>query len=50
MIKAIKLETVSSRALLIAAGFVFLIAISFFVKWCFANAIAARAPDKEVAE
>jgi tetratricopeptide (TPR) repeat protein len=50
MIKSIKLETASNRALLIAAVFVCLIATSFFVKWCFANAIAVRAPDKEVAE
>lgn len=50
MVKSIKLETLSSRAVLIGAGFVCLTAAAFFVKWCFANAIAAHAPTKEVAE
>ena len=50
MIKSIELKTALDRVLLLGAGFVCLVAISFFVKWCFANAIAARAPDKEVAE
>ena len=49
MVKSIKLETFLSRAVLIGAGFVCLIGIFFFVKWCLANAIAAHAPAKEVA-
>lgn len=49
MIKPIKLETFLSRAVLTGAGFVCLAGIFFFVKWCFANAIAAHAPAKEVA-
>ena len=50
MVKSIKLESVSSRAVLIITGVVCLTAAIFFVKWCFANAIAAHAPNKEVAE
>lgn len=50
MIKSIKLKTASSRTVLIIAGFLCLAAIFFFVKWCFANAIAEKAPLKEVAE
>ena len=50
MIKSIKLETAFNRAVLIVAGFLCLGAIVFFAKWCFANAIAARAPAVEVAE
>ncbi len=50
MIKSIKLETALSRTVLIIAGFLCLAAIAFFAKWCFANAIAANAPSKEVAE
>jgi tetratricopeptide (TPR) repeat protein len=50
MIKSIKLETASSRTVLIIAGFLCLAATVFFAKWCFANAIAAQATFKEVAE
>ena len=50
MNKTIKLESAWRRAVLALAGFVCLTATFFFVKWCFANAIAARAPLKEVAE
>ena len=50
MIKSIKLETVSSRTVLIIAGFLCLTAIIFIAKWCFANALATKAPSKEVAE
>jgi tetratricopeptide (TPR) repeat protein len=50
MIKSIKLETALSRTVLIIAGFFCLTAIVFFAKWCFANAIATRAPSREVAE
>jgi tetratricopeptide (TPR) repeat protein len=50
MIKSIKIETASGRTVLIIAGFLCLAAIFFFAKWCFVNAIAAKAPTKEVAE
>lgn len=50
MIKTIKLETAASRVLLAVAGLACLLTTFFFVKWCFANAIAARAPDRQVAE
>lgn len=50
MVKSIKLETASSRIVLIIAGFLCLAAIVFFAKWCFANAIAAQATFKEIAE
>jgi len=50
MIKSIKLETALNRTILAAAGVFCFITALFFVKWCFANAIAARAPAKEVAE
>lgn len=50
MTKSIKIKTDSSRFLLPAAGAVCLIITVFFVKWCFANAIAARAPNAEVAQ
>ncbi|MDQ3062475.1 MAG: hypothetical protein M3R14_06365 [Acidobacteriota bacterium] len=50
MIKSIKVETASSRIILIIAGFLCLAVIFFFAKWCFANAIAAKAPSIEIAE
>ena len=50
MIKSIKLETAASRVFLAVAGLAYLLTTFFFVKWCFANAIAARAPDRKVAE
>ncbi len=50
MIKSVKIETGWLRALLIASCLLFLGMIFFFVKWCFAYTIAARAPAKEVAE
>ncbi|MDQ3750730.1 MAG: hypothetical protein M3367_17195, partial [Acidobacteriota bacterium] len=50
MIKSIKLETALSRTVLIIAGFLCLAAIFLFAKWCFANAIAAKASSKEIAE
>lgn len=49
-VKSIKIVAASSRVLLLSAGFVCLLAVFFFAKWCFANAIAARAPHIEVAE
>lgn len=50
MIKSIKLETALSRTILVIAGFLCLVAIFFFAKWCYANAIAAKAAFIEVAE
>ena len=50
MIKSIKIETFSSRLLLLSAVLICLMATLFFVKWCLANAIASRTPDKEVVE
>ena len=50
MSKSIKLETASHRVVLLFVVFVCLIATCFFVKWCFADTIAVRAPSKEVAE
>ncbi len=49
-LKSIKLAGVSGRALLIVALAVCLPAVFFFAEWCFANAIAKRAPSMEVAE
>lgn len=49
MIKPVKLETAFLRAACIGAGVICLAAVFFFAKWCFANAIAIRAPSKEVA-
>lgn len=50
MIKSVKIETTLRRALLIAACLLFLTANFFFIRWCFADAIAAHAPNREVAE
>lgn len=50
MIKSIKLETSPARAALIVAAFLCLAATAFFVKWCFADTIAAQAPFVEVAQ
>jgi len=49
-IKAIKIETLISRVLLVLAGGVFLTAFFFFAAWSFANAIGSQAVDKEIAE
>lgn len=49
-VKSIKIETVVQRAALLGAGFVFLISIVFFVRWCFGYAIATQVISKEVAE
>lgn len=49
-VKSIKLETIAQRALLVGAGFVFLISVVFFVRWCFGYAIATQAISKELAE
>jgi len=50
MIKSIKLESASTRTVLVIAGLCCLTASFFFAKWCFANAIATQALLKEVAE
>jgi tetratricopeptide (TPR) repeat protein len=50
MIKSFKLETVSARVALIIAALCCLAASVVFAKWCLANAIAAQAPAKDVAE
>ncbi len=50
MIKSFKIETAASRAALIGAALVCLAAAFFFAAWCFANVMAARAVDREVAE
>lgn len=50
MIKLVKIETASGRALLIVAGCICLAASFIFAKWCLADAIAAQSPSKEVAE
>jgi len=49
-VKSIKLETIAQRALLLGAGFVFLISIVFFVRWCFGYSLATQAISKELAE
>ncbi len=49
-VKSIKIESAASRAFLSAAILICVLAAYFFVKWCLANAIASRAPDREVAE
>ncbi|MDQ3179541.1 MAG: carbohydrate binding domain-containing protein [Acidobacteriota bacterium] len=49
-VKSIKLETIAQRALLLGAGFVFLISVVFFVRWCYGYAIATQNISKEVAE
>lgn len=50
MIKSIKIESAARRAFLPAAFLITAVAAVFFAKWCFANAVAARAPAVEVAE
>jgi tetratricopeptide (TPR) repeat protein len=49
-VKSIKIETAFSRASLATAVIICIIASVFIIKWCFANAIAVRAPAAEVAE
>jgi tetratricopeptide (TPR) repeat protein len=49
-IKSIKLKSSITRIGLIAAGVIYLVAVFFFAKWCFANSIATRADIKEIAE
>ncbi len=50
MIKSFKIESVTQRTLLIGASLLCLTLLAFFVKWCLADTIAARAPGREVAE
>lgn len=49
-VKSIKIETLGSRAALIAAGFIFFICAAFFVCWYFAASIAANTDSREVAD
>ena len=50
MIKSLKIETGWQRTQMIAACLLCLTLIFFFVRWCFGDTIAARAPVREVAE
>lgn len=49
-VKSIKIETLPSRAVLIAAGLIFLIVAFYFVCWYFAASIAANTNVREVAD
>jgi len=49
-VKTIKIETLAARAVLLAAGLIFLVCTTLFVRWYFANAIAANTDLKEVAD
>lgn len=49
-IKSVKLETFALRAALLVAAFACLTGVFFFVKWCFANAVASYAVHKDIAE
>lgn len=49
-VKSIKIETLGSRAALIAAGLIFFICAAFFVCWYFAASIAANTDSREVAD
>ncbi len=48
--KSIKIETLASRAILLTAILIFFVGASFFVRWYFANAVAANTDLKEVAD
>ncbi len=49
-VKSIKIETLAARAALLAAGLVFLICASYFMRWYFAASIAANTDLREVAD
>ena len=49
-VKSIKIETFAARAVLLAAGVIFLVCTAFFVRWFFANSIAANTNLREVAD
>lgn len=49
-VKSIKIETLAGRAILAAAGLIFLICASYFVRWYFGNSIAAHTDYREVAD
>lgn len=49
-VKSIKIETLGGRAILLAAALISLIAASYFVRWYFADSIAAHADSREVAD
>ncbi|HXH69857.1 MAG TPA: hypothetical protein VNI60_05860 [Pyrinomonadaceae bacterium] len=48
--KSIKIETLAARAALLAAGLVFFICASYFVRWYFAASIALHTDYREVAD
>ncbi len=50
MIKSVKITKGFRRTALIAACLLFVLLIFFFIRWCFGNTIASRAPVREVAE
>jgi hypothetical protein len=49
-IKTIKIESLGSRAALLAAGLIFLFCASYLVRWYFAATIASNTDSKEVAD
>jgi Tfp pilus assembly protein PilF len=49
-VKSVKVETLGSRAALLAAGLIFLICTSYFVRWYFAASIASLTDYREVAD
>lgn len=49
-LKSIKIETLAGRAALLAAGLIFLICTSYFVRWYFANSIASHTQFEDVAD
>ena len=50
MIKSLAITGIWQRVLLIAGCLACLTACYFFVEWCLGNALAVRAPEKEVAQ
>src|SRR5688500_15897894 len=48
--KAIEIKTFAGRIFLIVAGLLCLICALFALKWCFGNALATGAEDKQIAE
>lgn len=49
-VKLIKIETLASRAALLAAGLLLLVGASFFARWFFATSIALHTDYREVAD
>lgn len=48
--KAIDIKNTAGRIIVIVAGLFCVTAVSFAVKWCFGNALASTAEEKQVAE